>query len=90
MRYVKKNKEWIETFTRQALVVILLNKDPFLEEILLENAGRPSLSQYALEAFESLNLDTPSKNDANIKSKIDAATGAISSIINIMREVSLG
>ena len=44
------------------------------QEILLENAGRPSLSQYALEAFGSSNLGAPSTNDANeeLKEKIQS------------------
>ena len=57
------------------------------QEILLENAGRPSLSQYALEAFESLNLDTPSKNDANIK-EMKEKIQSLETELNIERDHS--
>ena len=57
------------------------------QEILLENAGRPSLSQYALEAFESLNLDTPSKNDANIK-EMKEKMQSLETELNIERDHS--
>ena len=56
------------------------------QEIVLENAGRPSLSQYALEAFESLNLGAPSTNDANkeMKEKIQS----LETELNIERDHS--